>query len=928
MNNILQRIEQLFNDYENRLIGNFDFSEDEYSLMVDSIVPLCDNLDKDSYKLIFVTLVEIAKRWKDTDAVDESDENLAFWNFIFKTLTGTEEFNQKLYNTFTNVISEISKQNNIPTVETGKKYYATLMMHAFTPKNSIHSFFDLCYNVYKKDLDFSYTNDDKWLCDIVATELSNILSHGYREDKNVSIGSSAYSIKIGLRSFALNNDLKPSFVNFISDTFYQINQLFNREKIEENTRLKRYIVEWWKNKTEIEKTKDGTPSTKRRMSTVSKQNIVAKYIRENENVFLCIPPIRLDDENINIWLTIFTDNEIIYSEEMWTKRGELVVATKQFEKNLNDLVNGKDILNLKVELKENGKIIFDSEKNKTTSLYREFILFEDDKEIFSQINKPTNYFVYSTDIDGLRNTPKELNTYSKNLYCIYPIAGESLISETRQVFFVNKEKAARLGNTICLIGNLVNVEWLFDEFTCIVYGNSIKLMIPETMNLKALELRIDRKTYKLDTLKYEQKENNSYQFGLKALGLITKNEPTEISVFSYEKDTVLFSETIISLPNLEVNFNHSVYYGERERKLTIKDETEVYECTWDNHEYEVKCPYKEGFLLVKIPYFKWRISNTEWNNEPINRKLWYQDILQNGDLLEINNPIESKDVKVFCSIDEETIEVTKNRNGKFEIGRVIYANENKNDIFVYFINEEEKLVLFNVATKEHFVDNPLIYSNGKVFWNIENTFVGKTNNEFFLIMKGDGNNIIRTKIGEKHKEFTNISEDIYQITIKIKDNNIFLEQDNYITIYENCFIVGKKEQFKFYKKRIVLDKIKCVNKGWLTLIPKYFIDNLKYIEEDDNIYYIGKLCVIDKTGTTKVLNNMINEKGTYDKTNPVRIELRNKNTLWLVAGWEGGNDFIGNLFCDKRRKGICNIQKQDNRFDEINLYIFKEEEYV
>ncbi len=44
---------------------------------------------------------------------------------------------------------------------------------------------------------------------------------------------------------------------------------------------------------------------------------------------------------------------------------------------------------------------------------------------------------------------------------------------------------------------------------------------------------------------------------------------------------------------------------------------------------------------------------------------------------------------------------------------------------------------------------------------------------------------------------------------------------------------------------------------------------------------------------------MENEKGTYDKINPVRIELRDNSTFWLVAGWEGGNDFIGNLFCDK-----------------------------
>ena len=37
-------------------------------------------------------------------------------------------------------------------------------------------------------------------------------------------------------------------VKFIKDRFYQINKLFNREKISEHTRVERYIVEWWKDK--------------------------------------------------------------------------------------------------------------------------------------------------------------------------------------------------------------------------------------------------------------------------------------------------------------------------------------------------------------------------------------------------------------------------------------------------------------------------------------------------------------------------------------------------------------------------------------------------------------------------------------------------------------------------------------------------------
>lgn len=929
MNNIIQHVERVFS--EETLIGNHDFTEDEYSLMVDSVATLCDNFDKNSYKLVFATLVEIAKRWKHSDTTKNDEENCGYWDYVFKTLFGSE-IDQQLCHKYRNVIRWLGENSIIPIVTNGHIYYATLMMHSFAPKNSIHSFFDLCYNIFKKDLDFGFTRDDEWLCGIVAKQIANLLGHEYNEDKKVSIGSSAYSIKIGLQSFALNEDLKQNFIKFITDTFYQINQLFNREKIEENTRLKRYIVEWWKNKTESEKVYDGTTS-KKRAATVSKQNIAVKYIRDEKGVYLCIPSIRLDDENCRMWLTISGNGAKIHSEEMRTKRGELVVATKQKEFELNELLKSYDSINIRIEISENGVVIFDSEKNKTTSLVREFILFDGEKEVFSQINKPTNYFVYSKDIDALKSTPTELSRCGKNIYNIYPNAGESLIGETKQVFFVNKEKAAKLGKKTCLIGSLMDVEWLFEDISCVVYGNSIKLMVPENLNLKALELKIDRKSYKLQNVKYEQSDN-CYQFGLKALGLISENEPIEISLYSYEREETLLTETIIVLSNLDIQFNKSFYYGDIERKITIITDNESKELSWTNQDNEVKCPLNDGVLLIKIPYFKWRIDDSgKWHNEPINRKLWYKELLANGDLLEIDNPKEDEEIKIYGKADGKPFEITKNPNGKFEIGRAIYANEGKKNISVYCFNVAEKLDLFNVATKEHFIDNPLSYRNGKVCWDVENTFIGENNNDFFLVAKGEGANIIKTKIGDKNKELSNIGEDIYRIIVKIKDKNIFSVEENYQPVFEDNLIVGKPEKFRFKNKKVVLTRANChyynnTNNEWITFIPKYFIDGLQFVQEDENIYYRGRLCVTDQNGKTIVLNTMENEKKTYDKINPVRIELRDNNTLWLVAGWEGGYDFIGNLFCDKKRKGICNIAKEDISYSEINLYKFEEVENV
>jgi len=137
----------------------------------------------------------------------------------------------------------------------------------------------------------------------------------------------------------------------------QINKLFNREKISECTRLERYVVEWWRNKSKSEKLSDET-APKKRVSTVSKQNIVAKYIRNDNEVFLCIPSIRLDGDTNTMNLSVYVDGEQVYSEEMKTKRGELASYIEIYNEKVNDLLE-KGKTGLKLREVEGNVIICD-----------------------------------------------------------------------------------------------------------------------------------------------------------------------------------------------------------------------------------------------------------------------------------------------------------------------------------------------------------------------------------------------------------------------------------------------------------------------------------------------------------------------------------------------------------------------------------------
>jgi hypothetical protein len=69
---------------------------------------------------------------------------------------------------------------------------------------------------------------------------------------------------------------------------------------------------------------------------------------------------------------------------------------------------------------------------------------------------------------------------------------------------------------------------------------------------------------------------------------------------------------------------------------------------------------------------------------------------------------------------------------------------------------------------------------------------------------------------------------------------------------------------------------------------------------------------------------MKNEYGTYDKTNPVRIELQSNQSCWIVAGLNvyDMDDFLGELFLDQFSQ-VSNIGK---RTKTIHYYVFSTKE--
>ena len=70
-------------------------------------------------------------------------------------------------------------------------------------------------------------------------------------------------------------------------------------------------------------------------------------------MFVYIPPIRLKDDKSIVRLIVYVNEETVVYKTLDTKRGEFIVATKQIELKLNDLLKDCNEINLRVQIEEN-----------------------------------------------------------------------------------------------------------------------------------------------------------------------------------------------------------------------------------------------------------------------------------------------------------------------------------------------------------------------------------------------------------------------------------------------------------------------------------------------------------------------------------------------------------------------------------------------
>lgn len=899
-----QTLKDKINDaMKEKFVGNFIFSEDELSDIYDNasiILRRIGNewgidLSQTDYNLIFVALVNLSKDWN-------SDEESALFKFFYKKLLGSNENCEgKIYTQITNAIQGLNNSNKIFMLNSyKKKYYATLCGHSFAPLSSVESFFDMCWEIYCKDLDQQYGKNDPAFR-LIVQSLHNRFSFSENNEDDFRIGSKVYSFRAGIRGLAID---KPDLmVDLLDVVMNSIHSLFNNEPLLLDKYIKVLINNWW-NKKESTFGIDRIRTHRRYEHIITDYSqIKAKYVLEDGIAKLVIPSIRLcNDFDDEPYIKIIVEGKELKYEKMITTGSGILMATKPYEIVLSNLNFNKSI-DISIEIIHCDKVIYNSKD----ILNREFILYKDSKEVLSQDCLPGLYFLYTTNLGELLQYPNDIHRSTLNTYSLDSKESEVIQSNSKTVFFI-KEKSNK--DLYFFAKEHNDVIFRLDDEEYKVIDGELYVDVAYDIDIKNYGVRYEESSFKLSDFEFEEVNGRKrYQVSI----LLNVGEPQHITIFKYSDNSIFASINLIKFNNIRISFDKELYYG-KDNTGIVKFVTDKYneEMQFNIDDSDVFIPLSNGELILFPPILKWRIDNNKWNTKEHLKGIWYKDFT-NSSILSVELP---KTMNCVAALSNNEVIEQCNKSLCFKLGQTIYSlkdnRNNKDSSILLFVRTNNNMVyaLSKIFYKESFINEPIyIFPNlNQVLWLPEN-YIGDSDSIFRFEILDDKGIIYSKELSTKKETITisNIDDGYYKYRLILKGKG-FLNKEKELCSKE--FVFGDVKKIKYKNKVLIINEAMLFGKINADRVRTIYVDSICYIGNEDGYdYYSGLLFVIDKNRRKIYLKSMKNEQGIYVNVNPLRIEFKNDRAAYIMYGLDtqnGGFGFYDGFYLDNQGKTtIC-----------------------
>lgn len=895
-------------------VGDIGFSGKELAEIYEfagNIIRSKKHLAIEDDEIIFVAMVNAIKDWK-------SDEE-TFWECIYKTLIGD---GSRPYNTLTGVIDRLGAQGKILYLSEGqKRYYATLLAHAFAPRSSTEAFFELCWRVFANDMNFTYVRGDE-IFKLVGEELKRNFSGEESLDNDFELGGNVYALRAGIKRLAIE---KPDEMrDSIESTVKLLCQEFEGGIVQAETYFSEIFCDWWKRKRKNFGIRDCKKKEMRHRAITDYTTIRPRYSYDS-NVQLTIPSIRLKkDFETKPIMELYQSTELVKKQEMPMYGSGLSAATEEITLNPEEFaIDGEDI-EISIKIVQGDEKIFDS----GTSLYREFILFAEGREILQDECKPGNYILFAPKQEEIvsNSHPKEIKRRRRNIFALSPRAGEMLQFRNRVVLFLEERKDRSL-NFISDDINGTRFVRAGEEY--MVIDGDLRVVAATELDITKYGVRYESVEFKLKDFAY-QEINGKKIYSVSQL--LKAGEPQKISIFSYADNKIVATYNVVKFENIRISYSKPLYY-DNDCMGEVHFQTERFDKRkeFDANQGEIVLPFENGELLLSPPILKWRI---DWENftSRYGGEVWYKTYTNAAELaIELPPEITSYSVSLRNDFGDNVVLQTGAAPNSYKLGEKIWAmlqcDLDELTVYVEVENTTIKMPIVTICYKQKFKQMPFEITTNELLWDASKAFVGESEPEFKVVIANKKINEQISIAGIKEQRILlpkKLEEGIYQVEIDIKKSCGFREE--FCPIYKrDRIIIGDINKLRFKGKRILIKKVRLTNERTCEEIAPIYVDELSYVGEQDNcLYYMGRVFIVNKRGKKVYLDLMKNSDGVEEKTNPIRLELKSERSCFIVAGVnpQDMTDFLGEFTLDSNNR-ISNINKGTRGID---YFLFDTEE--
>lgn len=877
--------DKINDSFNSDFLGNtLSFSDEEKSKIYDEVGLILrrvggtwgETIKPNEYMAVVTALVELTKEW-------DSDED-SWLDFVSKKLLGAQgEIRGKTYNQVCNCIDELCRKGKVFLLDCyTKKYYTSVCCHAFSPKSSLFSFFDLCWEIYCKDLFQQYSANDPILNLIVESLRKKFSLTVAGTDEDITIGSKAYSLRAGIKGLALIQD-QSHIVWLLNRILYRMHSFMNSEPVNSETYLDLLLQEWWRQKESSFGLKTERRISKKAFVATDYSQIKPRFILENSIAKVFISPIRLCEQfDCEPYIEIRNHDKIVVNEPIPTFGSGVVMTTKEVEYPLDSLVD--ESIELSIRITHGSNIIFQSQQ----TLWRDYIVFCGTRETFSQSLLPGTYFLYTMNIKNLK-VPADIHRISKNLYSIASEEGDVIRSLEKIVFF-EKEKSQK--DLFFTANEKRDILYKKGDILYKLIDGDLILDVNKDYNISDLGVRYDGGAFKLSDFCFTD-NNDRRRFIISMLA--EPGEAVTISVFRFRDNFILDVANIIKFKNIAVSYDKPLYYGDNLRGL-IHFKTERYDLTgeFDILDEEHNLSFKDGELIFNPPVLRWRIDQADWNITP-NETLYYKNI-SNSAMLEIDMPLD-----MDCMIgltNGSVVEPEKNKK-IYKIGQIVYSlDENclsDGTITVFAKINKSFFEITRVYLHQSFSAEPIFVNSEKfqVEW-LPASFVGESNPLLTLQILDSTNTVVEKRKVEICRQvvfcFDFLEENYYTAVIYLESKGFLVKKTE---LFRKKILLGNIKNLRFKNKILRVSEAMFFNKSSSERIRPLHVADIKYLgQKEGSDYYSGKLFIYNKLGERKYIDYITTPQGKRIKINPIRLELKTLSSCYIGYGlFEDDPDF-------------------------------------